>query len=283
MDEPIGSFFICDDSLLVIESLGDVARSFGDSVYEVIRIIKNTPLFIEDHVARLNHSASLFGDKKTPSFKEMRKSIDILIEKSGFPSGNIKITYGESEDKSKKTLLIYFIKSRYPNEDMYNNGVRVGVLHGKRVSPDIKQSDTPIRKMADALLTESRYYEVILENEEGYITEGSRTNIFLIKDDTLYTPLTRDVLSGITRQRVIEISKRNCIPLFEKSIARSNLSQFETLFLTGTSAKLLPIRHVEDISFKVDHPLLRHLMELYDESIATYIEDSPKSHRAVSN
>lgn len=283
MDEPIGRYFICDDSLLAIESLGDVALSVGDSVYEVIRVEKNTPLFIEDHAARLNHSAGFFGDKDIFPLKKIRKLVAILISKSDIPSANIKITYGEPEGKSKKILLIYFIKSRYPDSDTYRDGVRVGVLRGERVSPDIKQSDTPIRKMADVLLTEGRYYEVILENEEGYITEGSRTNIFLIKDNTLYTPPARDVLSGITRQKVIEISERNGIPLFEKSIPRGDLSQSQTLFLTGTSAKVLPIRSVEDISFVVDHPLLRHLMELYDESIAAYIEDFPVSHRAVSN
>jgi branched-chain amino acid aminotransferase len=283
MDEPIGRYYICNDSLSAIESLGDVARLLGDSVYEVIRVEKKTPLFIEDHIARLNRSAGLFGNKEIFHLKKIRKLVAILISKSDFSSGNIKIAYGETKGKSKKILLIYFIKSRYPKSDMYKNGVRIGVLRGERESPDIKQSDTPVRKKADAVLTEGRYYEVILENKAGYITEGSRTNIFLIKDDILYTPPTRDVLSGITRQKVIEISKRNSIPLFEKSIARSDLSKFDTLFLTGTSAKLLPIRHVEDISFAVDHLLLRHLMKLYDESIASYIEDFSVSHRAVSN
>jgi branched-chain amino acid aminotransferase len=133
------------------------------------------------------------------------------------------------------------------------------------------------------LLTEGRYYEVLFENKDGYITEGSRTNIFLIKDDTLYTPPAGEVLSGITRQKIIEISERNGIPVIEKSIARGDLSQFGTLFLTGTSAKLLPIKHMEDISFIVDHPLMKHLMESYDLCIASYIDDFSRSHRAVSN
>ena len=283
MDEPIGGYFVCDDSLLAIESLGDVARSLGDSVYEVIRIVKNTPLFLEDHVARLNHSSGLFGDKKVLSLKKIRNLVAILISKSSLSSGNIKITYGESKDKSKKILLVYFIKSRYPNEDMYRNGIRVGVLRGERVSPDIKKSDTPIRKMADAALKEGLYYEMLFENADGYITEGSRTNIFLIKDDTLYTPPTREVLSGITRQKVIDISDTGGVTLIEQSIPRSDLSQFESLFLTGTSAKVLPIRHVENISFTADHPILKYLIESYDECIASYIEDSLRSHRVASN
>lgn len=283
MDEPIGRYFVYNDSLVPIESLSNVMRSLGDSVYEVIRIIKNTPLFLVEHITRLDHSASLFGCKKRTSLKEIRELAAVLIGESGVSSGNIKIVYGESKDKSRKILLIHFIKSHYPDDDMYKSGVSVGVLRGERISPNIKQSNTTIRKKADAVLRESLYYEILLENEDGYITEGSRTNIFLIKDDIFYTPPIREVLSGITRQKVIEISERGGITLIEQSIPRSDLSQFDTLFLTGTSVKVLPIRFVENLSFVANHPLLKYLIESYDECIASYIEYSLRTHRAVSN
>ena len=276
MDEPIGRYFIEDDSLLASGSLDTALRPLGGSVYEVIRIIDRTPLFLEDHVGRLGRSASLAGYPFAATAARIRELVADLTNACDLSSGTVKLIYGYTGRTSKPTLLIHFIRSRYPDDEMYKGGVRVGLLRGERSSPAIKQSDTPVRKEADALLEGGGFYEILLVNGDGFITEGSRTNIFFVKDDALVTPPTHDVLSGITRQKVFEIARRGGIDLIEKAVHSSSIAGFNALFLTGTSAKILPVRSVQDLSFGTNHPLLRRLMESYDRCIESYLSGDVK-------
>jgi branched-chain amino acid aminotransferase len=278
MDEPIGKYFIENDSLRTIESLHDALRPLRDSVYEVVRIIDRRPLFLDDHIQRFTRSASLSGYPLSASFARIRKVVDDLTKACDISLGNVRLVYGCADGTRKSALIIYFRQSRYPDDNMYRSGVRVGLLKGERSSPAIKHSDSPVRKEANSLLEKGGFYEMLLVNDDGFITEASRNNIFFIQEDTLITPPARDVLIGITRQKVLDIARWDGISLVEEPVPRSGIGGFDALFLTGTSAKALPVRSVEDRSFSTDNALLRHVMESYDRYIESYLSDAQPVH-----
>ena len=80
-----------------------------------------------------------------------------------------------------------FIKSNYPKPELYKTGVEVCLLHEERTNPNVKAKGLKVRDHANALITEKGVFEVLLVNNDGILTEGSRSNLFLVKGDTIYT------------------------------------------------------------------------------------------------
>jgi branched-chain amino acid aminotransferase len=92
------------------------------------------------------------------------------------------------------------------------------------------------------------YVEGIALDPEGYISEGSGENIFLVKDGTVMTPpLYSTILPGITRDSVIKLCQRMNIPVLERAIPREMLYIADEVFFTGTAAEITPIRSVDKV------------------------------------
>lgn len=109
-------------------------------------------------------------------------------------------------------------------------------------------------------------------NRNGYITEGSRSNIFFIKDKTIYTTPAGLVLPGITRQKVLNICKSIGHNVIEKMIHYKELKNFESLFLTGTTRKILPVRSVDEMVFSAENKLMQRISDEYELLVADYIK-----------
>jgi branched-chain amino acid aminotransferase len=276
MDEPIGRYVVQDGLLRARVTAGAAPPG---SVYEVVRIIDGAPLFLEEHVGRLARSATLAGLPSDVTAPRLRKLVAGLSAACDIRSGNVRVVWGLSAPAQRPALLICFIKSRYPDDEMYKRGVRVGLMRGERSAPAVKRSDTPVRREADRLLEGGGFYEVLLVNGDGFITEGSRTNVFFAGDDRLVTPPAESVLTGITRRKVLEIAREDGIDVIEESVREPDIGGFRSIFLTGTSAKVLPVRSVGGRSFDVSHVLVRRLMESYDRRVESYLADAAAPDR----
>ena len=107
-------------------------------------------------------------------------------------------------------------------------------------------------------------YEVLLVNRDGIITEGSRSNVFFIKNGEVYTSPTDAVLPGVTRTMIIRILEEAGIPLHYSAVRQDELAGFDAAFISGTSPKVLPVANIGDIAYDVDDPVLRSIMARYD-------------------
>ena len=125
-----------------------------------------------------------------------------------------------------------------------------------------------MREQADALIKKEHYWEVVYVNAEGFLTEGSRSNIFFIRDNKIFTSELSLVLPGITRAKVLALAAENDIPVEETKIMPAEIKTFDACFLTGTSPKVLPVVRLNQWNFDVQHPLLRWLMLNYDDIVA---------------
>ena len=106
-------------------------------------------------------------------------------------------------------------------------------------------------------------YEAFLVDDEGYITEGSRSNIFFVREGKLYTAPDDKVLGGITRKHVIDLCSINGIEIEFRCIALAEIEEYESVFMTGTSPMVLPVKSIDDFEFNVDIPVVNLLRELY--------------------
>ena len=105
---------------------------------------------------------------------------------------------------------------------------------------------------------------MLLVNRDGVITEGSRSNVFFVKNGEIYTSPTDAVLPGVTRTVIIRILEDAGIPLHYCAITQDMLTGFDAAFISGTSPKVLPVANIGDIAYDVDNPVLRSLMARYN-------------------
>lgn len=240
-------------------------------LYEVIRVIDHVPLFLEDHLERLYHTAELNRIFNLPDAAEIRKAIVSLISDENRNIGNIKLTFDILRpDRPAETDLV-FIPHSYPPEEKYRTGVKVGILRAERPNPQAKIQNMTLRNKANLMMSKENVFEVLLVDNNGNITEGSRSNIFFVKDGQLFTSPDEKVLQGITRKKIVKLCSEQKIPLVTKDISLSEINGFEGAFLTGSSPKVLPIYAIADINFNPGLPLIKKMITLYDKEIREYI------------
>lgn len=267
MEKAIGEFYFSGKNRSPVSAFH--YRAGMNQIYEVIRIAEGIPLFLEDHLERMNESLALVQAEPIRSLEEIRNLILKLVKANHVESGNVKLIIGSGLEDD---FLIYLIPFCYPEDSMYEEGVEAGTLQLERENPNAKVINTGYKERVSRFIKETGIYEAILVNREGRITEGSKSNLFFVLDDVLVTPPLRDVLGGITRKKVIELAGRSGIPFREDTVSMEDLGRLSGVFLTGTSPKILPIRSIDAITIPSTRcAIIKQLMERYDEEIRTYL------------
>lgn len=270
MNECFNQWFLENGVEKLKEEFNDDYLRKGKSIYEVIRIIDGVPLFLEEHLSRFQNSIDLINEKMLLNIGEVKSNIIKLLQINKTYEGNIKIVFNYTEDDSK--TIFFFIKHSYPTLDEYKNGVNTILYYGERKNPNAKLINTSFRENVEKAIREANSYEAILVNDEGFITEGSKSNIFLVIEDVVYTSPVKEVLPGITREMVMEIVKNIGIKYSEERINIDALKTVEGLFITGTSPQVLPIKKVDELEFKSsDNDIIRRIMGEYDNKVNDYI------------
>lgn len=265
---PIHNFFVYNNEIRPANDFIPGENEGG--IYEVLRIVKGIPLFLQDHLERFYHSAQLAGKTIPFSENQINDLLKKLIEKNEVSEGNILIS-------CKINLKSFFIKHSYPTAEMYNNGVSCGILKAERENPNAKVFQTTVRQRADEMLAENGFYEVLLADHFDNITEGSRSNVFFIKGNQLVTSPGSKVLLGITRQKTLQMACDLKIKINEREVNFNELKIFDAAFITGTSPKILPIRQIDGFTFNPHNEIVRLLMKSYDDMIEGYLNNSVKT------
>jgi branched-chain amino acid aminotransferase len=245
----------------------------GTSVYEVIRIEQGTALFLEDHLKRLFQSAHILNLKIIDSESLIKLTINNLVKINSVLVGKIKLmVHFDPVNNKQQDFLIYFNPHYFPTIEEYQNGVKTGLCKAIRENPNAKMLNTEARLKANHIIAEQKLFEVILMDNEGCITEGSRSNVLFISGNSVISAPEQDILQGIARKNVKRICNENNIEFIERNIKLNDLNRMDAMFLTGTSLKILPVATFEDFSFTAENPFLKRLMQLYDLEIEKYIE-----------
>ena len=254
-------YYIKADQLIPIEEFDESIFDTGESVYEVVRIQNGRVLFLADHLERMQHSLDLiYGDFQC-SKSALEDDLTLLIQANRISEGNIKIELRKKDDGFLR--LLYFIPHRYPSQEQISNGIRMRFQFDERPNPNAKISNWSVRGNANSIIDKHQIYETLLVNADGFITEGSRSNIFFIKDEKLYSAPEEWILPGITRTKVLNICKVHGIEVLHQKIHHTELSQFDAAFITGTSPGVLQVRKIEDFDFNNDHPIYNQILQEY--------------------
>lgn len=240
----------------------------GDSyVYDVIRVIDGRPLFAKEHYDRLNNSVRGVGGCLDFDLPEMCRLIEMLVESNDVRNDNVEIIIDKDDATGEDTAYFFLRHASYPGEEAYRDGVDTELFKAVRQNPHVKLRNQALRDATDRMIGERGLFEVILVDRQGCITEGSRSNIFLIRDGIVYTCHEEGVLLGVTRQKIFQICEENGIEIIQRAIPAVSLADYDAGFISGTSPKVLPIRRIGDVEMDVGDETLRRIMKLYDIEI----------------
>ncbi len=263
MNECFGKKFILNGDLLPSDQFDYSLVYEGDSIYEVIRMKRGIPVFFHDHMERLELSLKHQRKKSLADIGEIRENIIRLVRTERKKDINLKLVFNFNGDSDN--YLIYFIEPVYPSDEQYRKGVKGLLFHAERKDPESKVINHKLRSSIYQKLILEGGYEALLVNYEGKITEGSRSNIFFLRDDILVTAPDNKILGGITRKYLLDICLEHKIRVEFACMPVSSLPDCDAVFMTGTSPMVLQFYCVGDVSYKVPAALPENLRMLYIE------------------
>ena len=275
MASPIHCEFIKNKESISIKEFG-VNQTDDIVIYEVVRLIDGKILFLEDHIDRFYNSLRHSGLKINYNREEIIDQLGLLIRGNQIKSGNIRFELIANPTSKAQNFLVYFIAHSYPTDEQYEKGVPIAVTEAMRNNPHAKRQHPALIETINHIIQTEKVYEVIMIHPDDYVTEGSRSNLFMIKDNKVLTSPEKDILPGITRKYILQACENLHFQCQEKRITRNELFSMDALFITGTSPKVLPIRNIADKTFDVHHPMLRLIMKEFDHILKQLLAKSPK-------
>lgn len=261
-----------DGLFISAESLPAAEWTEGVIVYEVIRVIESIPLFLEDHLQRLEEScqASSFSCPSSAVSSDIRQFIQVECHASGSFNFNVKILLHYNGQKLHR--IVYKTKHYYPSLDEYRCGVATGLFSWDRQDPSVKRLNEEYQKAVTEEIQKKAVFELLLVSGNGNILEGSRSNVFFIKGERLLSTPEHVILRGITRSWVLKVCKQLHIDVFETMISTEELPVIDAIFLTGTSIKVLPVNRVDEHSFaSSQNHIVTAVGQQFDLCITRYI------------
>ncbi|MBU3111745.1 aminotransferase class IV [Clostridium lacusfryxellense] len=256
MDTCISRFFLFGNEMKKKEKFAKYNNVNGKSLYEVIRISDGIPIFLMEHLERLENSAKIMKYQISITRDEIIDGILKLIKENEALNENLKLVINyiprentDDNTKVEEKFLAYFVPHSYPLKQQYEEGVKTITYHAERSNPNAKVINNSFREKVNEQIKNKGVYEAILVDDEGFITEGSKSNIFMVKGSTIITSKVINVLPGITRQFIIKTCRKLNIEVKEEDILERDLKLLDGLFISGTSPNVLPINSVNELSF----------------------------------
>ena len=252
---------------------------FGDSVYEVVCTRDNQPCFLDKHLDRLFASAEAISltiprDKEW-FHKHLRLTLDAAENTESYirifvTRGVGEINIDPSTCYSPNIIIIVRETDAYP-ESSYEKGLHVALVSIKRnsrdsLNPNVKTGNYLNNVLAKVEANKLGAQDAIMVNPWGYLTEGTTSNLFFVREGHIFTPsLDCGLLSGITREMVIQLAKENGFHIEEGKWPGEELYEADEIFLTGTIKQVMPVSHLDGrpVGSGKPGPVTLKLMRLY--------------------
>ncbi|TXH64129.1 MAG: branched-chain amino acid transaminase [Burkholderiaceae bacterium] len=261
---------------------------YGMAVFEGVRAYqtdRGTAIFrLAEHTRRLLNSAKIFQMNVPHTFETLMQAQKDCVRLNKLDSCYIRPIIWIGSEKlgvSAKGNTIHTAVGVWPwgaylGEDGITKGIRVKTSSFTRHHVNVslvraKASGYYINSiLANQEVTVHGYDEALLLDTEGYVSEGSGENVFIVKSGKLYTPDLASCLDGITRDAVITMARDEGIEVIEKRITRDEMYCADEAFFTGTAAEITPIRELDDRSIGEGRrgPITEKLQSMFFDVVA---------------
>lgn len=247
-------------------SMFDRSYLYGEGIFETLMCYGGHPAFFSKHFDRLQRGCKKLKLKLPFSEKELEQAIQTLLKVNQLKEGVLRLTFSfvgasfgvDLSEKASPNLTL-FCRPLSLDPELRKKGVKILPLDitfpDHAATAGIKSTSYLPQMLGRARASEVGAFDGIFKNGQGFWVEGTRTNLFVVADGTIITPpLSTGILAGITREVVIEIIQKEKIPFREAFISNLLLKTAEEIFLTGTTAEIMPVAEVIGVTTKTIEP-----------------------------
>ncbi len=259
-------------------SVFDHGLLYGDGVFEGIRAYNGRVFRLEEHLERLYDSARSIDLAIPLSMEEFAEVILETVRRNNLKDAYIRpiVTRGKGDlglDPRKcprPTVIVIAVEWGALYGDLYEKGLKAVTVSVRRNPADAMPPNVKSLNYLNNILAkiEANYKggdEAIFFDTNGYVSEGSGDNIFVVKNGVIITPPTLNNLRGVTRGVVLEIAASLGITVKEQNIGYFDLYSADEVFVTGTAAEVAPIREIDGrvIGAARPGPITRQMMAAF--------------------
>jgi branched-chain amino acid aminotransferase len=265
--------------------VGSHGLHYGTGIFEGIRCYE-TPdgpavFRLSDHMQRLLDSARLLYMEVPYSLEDLRAATHEVVGASGLSACYIRpiafYGYGElgvsTAGNPVETVIMCWPWGAYLGEDALARGITAKISSWKRIGANTiphaaKATGVYLNSMlATHEARRAGYDEAMMLTENGYVADGPGETIFMVKDDTVYTPdLSASILPGITRNTIIQIAQDFGRTVIEKPLVRTDLYMADEVFMAGTAVEITPVHSIDDHEIGVG-PVTLELQKAYKDTV----------------
>ncbi len=295
----IGGEFVKKEEAVI--SVFDHGFLYGDGVFEGIRVYSGNIFRLDAHLKRLFESAQSIMLRIPYTKEEMTQLIIDTVRKNDLQSAYIRVVVSRGKgnlglDPSScshpNVIIIAEELTMFPKE-YYENGIKIASVATRRNRPDVLSPQIKSLNYLNNILVkleanQAGVQEALMMNDEGYVTEGSADNIFIVKNNVIYTPpVYLGALEGITRNAILDVAKASGYEVKETPFGRHDVYVADEVFLTGTAVEVIAVITVDGRTIndgkpgKVTNALLEEFRKLVTtDGVACYPETA--NHVIVS-
>lgn len=277
----INDEYYSDDEAKI--SVFDQGLIFGDGVYDTM-VVRNGYIFkLDEHVKRLYRSAKAVMIEIPYSQEELKNRIIETVRRSGLKDAYLKciVTRGKGSkpiigrgETPMPTVIIFVVPPVFvvPPEKIKTGARAVSTLikrfHHISIDPRVKSLNYQPNVLMRLEARKMGADEAVGYDYEGFITEGSAENIFIVQGKVLKTP-SQGILEGITRETIIEICEKSGYKVIETNLTRYDLYNADEVFMCSTAGGIFPIIEVDGriIGDGKPGPITKMLIKEYDKML----------------
>jgi branched-subunit amino acid aminotransferase/4-amino-4-deoxychorismate lyase len=198
----------------------------------------------------------------------VKQSVAEVVQKNQAEACNVKILLIGGPSSREASLEIICLSPLFPDRSLYKSGAKVITYKYEREYPAAKTLNMLSSYLAFRQAKLAGAYDALLVNRKGCVTEGTRANFFGLKGCTIMSPPPNEILTGVTRVNMLRVARQEGFEIIEQDIPLSSLDQFDSLFLTSTSSKILPLCQVDETVLGAISPALQELIRSFDQFLS---------------
>jgi branched-subunit amino acid aminotransferase/4-amino-4-deoxychorismate lyase len=216
--------------------------SFG--VYETMRVERGRPFYLQEHLHRLLNSAEMIDLELGVDVVTLTGWFERLVKVDPQATWVLRILALGAVEVSAAPIIAMWPEAlpTYPSA-FYRDGAAAILYEGQRSIPACKSLNALVNYLARREAIRAGALEGLLYHN-GYLTEGARSNIFVVRQGQLLTPPASEVLSGITRDVILRVMQETPHPVVEAPIP-VGVSLYEEFFISSTSMHVMPITRID--------------------------------------
>lgn len=227
--------------------VGDKAVWFDFGVYESTKVIQGKAFYPEKHIERFFHSANLIDMKMGFGEQEVLEWIKRYIAEEKLDNALLRLfAYGDTEENKQARIYIFSLGLTFYPNTFYSKGTKAITFPGERYLPQSKNFNMLLNFSAFRLAQQTGAVEALLVNRDGLVTEGTRSNLFIVEKDRIVTPPSEDVLSGVTRDLLIQWAHEKNISIGEENITKERVYKAKEVVITSTNMNVMPLVTIDE-------------------------------------